>query len=44
VILIWWVGHWFSETERRLGSRILARRLLGAALLTTAIFLVLGRF
>jgi drug/metabolite transporter (DMT)-like permease len=43
VILIWWVGHWFSETERQLGSRVLAIRLLGAALLTTAIFLVLGR-
>jgi drug/metabolite transporter (DMT)-like permease len=43
VILIWLLGHWFSEAERKLGTRILTIRLVGAALLSTAIFLVLGR-
>jgi drug/metabolite transporter (DMT)-like permease len=43
VIMIALFGHWFSESEYKLGARILAIRLIGAALLTTAVFLALGR-
>lgn len=44
VMAVWLVGHWFANYERALGPRILAWRLSGAALLMTAIVLVvLGR-
>lgn len=44
VLGVWLVGHWFQNREQHLGSRILAFRLVGAALLTIAIVLVvLGR-
>ncbi|HSU55046.1 MAG TPA: DMT family transporter [Candidatus Dormibacteraeota bacterium] len=41
VIAVWAIGHWFGNRERHLGPRALTLRLLGAALLTAAILLVL---
>lgn len=39
VLLVWIAGSWFSNTERSVGNRVMARRLLGALLLLTAVFL-----
>lgn len=44
VLAVWWVGHWFGNQERHQGSAVFRARLLGAALLLSAIVLVvLGR-
>ena len=44
VLLVWSVGHWFSNTEKSVGSAIMLRRLLGAALLLCAVLLgLLGK-
>ena len=43
VAAVWFVGHWFSNTEAQLGGRVLRWRLAGAALLTSAIVLVVSR-
>ena len=43
VILVWLVGHWFSNAEQDLGRRTLAWRLLGATLMLSAIILVVTR-
>jgi drug/metabolite transporter (DMT)-like permease len=40
VLAVWYVGHWFDNRERQLGSGVLGWRLFGAALLLTAITLV----
>ena len=40
---MWLVGHWFSNLEQGLGTRTLAWRLLGAALMLSAIVLVVTR-
>ncbi|MEM7394550.1 MAG: EamA/RhaT family transporter, partial [Verrucomicrobiota bacterium] len=37
VILVWLLGHWFQNRERKLGRKIMQRRLFGAALLMVAI-------
>lgn len=37
VILVWVVGHWFSNAEQALGGSVLLRRLLGSLLLVAAI-------
>lgn len=42
VVLVWVVGHWFSNTEQDLGASVLARRLLGAILLIAAIVVVVA--
>jgi len=39
VILVWLAGHWFSNTERTVGNAIMGRRLAGALLLLTAVFI-----
>jgi drug/metabolite transporter (DMT)-like permease len=39
VALVWVLGHWFGNTEREGGSRMMLRRLGGAGLLVTAIFI-----
>ena len=39
VLLVWLAGSWFSNTERSVGNRIMARRLFGALLLLSAVFL-----
>ncbi len=41
IVIIWFAGRWFGNTENRHGPRILAWRLLGAACLLAAIFIVL---
>ncbi|MDX1948073.1 MAG: DMT family transporter [Pirellulaceae bacterium] len=41
VVLVWLIGHWFHNAERKLGADILAWRLVGAGLLLVAIALVL---
>ncbi|MBC2604992.1 DMT family transporter [Pelagicoccus albus] len=41
VILVWAIGHWFSNDERNLGRAVLGRRLIGATLLATAIVVVM---
>ena len=42
VVLVWVVGHWFSNPERSLGKMILGRRLTGAVMLVLATVLVMG--
>jgi drug/metabolite transporter (DMT)-like permease len=41
VLAVWWLGHWFGNTERERGASVLRWRLLGASLLMAAIVLVL---
>jgi len=41
VVAVWLIGHWFSNAEQKLGAGILRWRLIGAALMMTAIALVL---
>ena len=43
VIIVWRAGHWFSNQEQGLGTRTLTWRLLGAALMLSAIILVVTR-
>jgi drug/metabolite transporter (DMT)-like permease len=43
IVLVWLVGHWFSNLEQGLGTRTLAWRLIGAALMLSAIVLVMTR-
>ena len=40
VVLVWVVGHWFGNVERSVGQAVMTRRLLGAAILLGAVFLV----
>ena len=40
VVLVWVVGHWFGNVERSAGPAVMTRRLLGAAILLGAVFLV----
>ena len=39
-LLIWFLGHWFRNTERQAGAGVMRRRLIGAALMFSAIVLV----
>ena len=41
VVGVWAVGHWFTNREQHLGTRVLAWRLIGAILLLAAIVIVL---
>jgi drug/metabolite transporter (DMT)-like permease len=43
VAAVWLAGHWFKNTERHLGPRVLLWRLLGAVLMLSAIVLVITR-
>jgi len=43
VAAVWLIGHWFSNTEAQLGGSVLRWRLAGAALMTSAIVLVVTR-
>ncbi len=38
--LIWFLGHWFRNTERMSGAGVMRRRLVGAALMFAAIVIV----
>lgn len=40
VLVVWWLGHYFANTERNLGPAILRTRLLGAVCLCAAVGLV----
>lgn len=40
VVLVWMIGHWFMNQEQHLGAKVLRWRLLGAALMLSAIVLV----
>ncbi len=40
VVLVWVVGHWFANTEKEAGVRILALRMTGALLILSAIVLI----
>jgi drug/metabolite transporter (DMT)-like permease len=39
-LLIWFVGHWFHNRERDAGPKVMAARLVGAALMFAAIVMV----
>jgi drug/metabolite transporter (DMT)-like permease len=41
VLLVWLCGHWVQSREQQLGGRVLAWRLAGAALMMSAIVLVI---
>lgn len=41
VLLIWCLGHWFSKEEQNQGRRVMTRRLIGAALMSIAVLLVI---
>jgi drug/metabolite transporter (DMT)-like permease len=41
VLVVWAIGHWFSNREQHLGSRVLRWRLAGAVLMMTAIALAM---
>jgi drug/metabolite transporter (DMT)-like permease len=41
VVAVWAVGHWFSNREQHLGAAVLRWRLAGAALMLTAVVLVI---
>jgi len=43
VVAVWLIGHWFANTEAQLGGNVLRWRLAGAALMTSAIVLVVTR-
>lgn len=40
VLLVWMIGHWFMNQEQHLGPKVLRWRLFGAALMLSAIVLV----
>lgn len=40
VMIVWMIGHWFMNTEQHLGGVVLRWRLAGAALMLSAIVLV----
>lgn len=39
-LLVWFLGHWFVNTERAAGGSVMGRRLVGAALMFAAIVIV----
>lgn len=41
VLLVWLIGHWFTNDEKHLGGRVLRFRFVGAVLMVAAIVLVL---
>jgi len=41
VVLVWWVGHWFTNTESQAGRAVLLARLTGALAMLGAIGLVM---
>ena len=40
VLAVWWLGHWFANTERAQGAETFRTRLIGAACLCAAVGLV----
>ncbi len=41
VLVVWWVGHWFSNAEQQAGRAVLLSRLAGAGAMLAAIGLVM---
>lgn len=41
VLAVWLIGHWFQNTEQKLGSEVMGMRLAGAAIMTIAIVVTL---
>lgn len=41
IVLVWFVGHWFHNHERKIGGKIMLLRAMGAVLLLAAVALVL---
>ncbi len=41
VVLVWWVGHWFTNTERHAGRGVLLLRLVGALAMFGSIVMAL---
>lgn len=41
VLLVWMIGHWFGNDEGQISGKLLALRMVGAALMLAAIVLVL---
>jgi drug/metabolite transporter (DMT)-like permease len=42
VVMVWLIGHWFVNEEKKLGARVLRWRLIGAAMMLSAIVLVVA--
>jgi drug/metabolite transporter (DMT)-like permease len=42
VLLVWAIGHWFMNQEQHLGTKVLRMRLIGAAMMLSAIVLVVA--
>lgn len=42
IVAVWVIGHWFANTEKKLGKGVLVRRLVGAGMLCLAIAIVLA--
>lgn len=40
VLAVWWIGHWFANTEREQGGAVFRSRLIGAGCLCAAVVLV----
>ena len=43
VVLVWTIGHWFSNVERTQGRAVMVRRLAGSLLLLAAIALIVRK-
>jgi hypothetical protein len=43
VAVVWLIGHWFGNAEAQLGGNVFRWRPAGAALMTSAIVLVVSR-
>ena len=41
VLIVWVIGHWFANEEQQLGGKVLRWRLIGAAVMLSAIVLVI---
>lgn len=41
VLIVWAIGHWFGNTERNHGTRVMVRRLIGAMILLAAVLIAL---
>lgn len=41
VAIVWWIGHWFGNTEKEIGASLLTKRMIGAVLMLAAIVMTL---
>lgn len=40
VILVWWIGHWFRNTEKEVGTATMISRTIGAVIISLAIVIL----